>query len=450
MQVGNYPFTTIEPNYGITLYPTPCPCAKYGKMELCAPRYGRCKDGTRFIPVKMLDVAGLVPGASEGKGLGNQFLDDLRQAHVLLHVVDVSGTTNEKGEETVGYDPVNDVEWLRQEIHSWIFNNMWRKWSNIVRRHTATKAVAAHTLQAQLSGYGTRLPQVMQALDTMGVKEPAAMETWDKARVEELVWVFIDVRFPTILVLNKVDMPASDQNIARICKRYPDAKMVPTSALAECFLRKMKAQEYIDYTEGSEYFYTKEDEDVDPQVAERLKPPDDRIVGRLERIRDLVLFRYGGTGVQLAVKTAVEIKGMLPVYHVKNLNSMSCDKGGGSIFRDCYLIAPGTTVRELAGQIHPDMEKHFLYAEGPNGMRMGEDEVITKQNNIIKFTTAVSDSSSSSGGTSSSAAAAAHVSIHGHHLWLVDCPAMNILAILARWIQNTSQASYLLNGGHFR
>lgn len=96
---------------------------------------GKCVKGIRQIPVKMLDVAGLVPGilyfsnewsiysfigASEGKvlhnynsrifrilnetkGLGNQFLDDLRHADVLLHVIDCSGTTNEKGENTTGY-----------------------------------------------------------------------------------------------------------------------------------------------------------------------------------------------------------------------------------------------------------------------------------------------------------------------------------------------------------
>jgi hypothetical protein len=51
------------------------------------------------------------------QGLGNKFLDDLRHAHVLLHIVDVSGRTNEKGEETRGYDPLRDVDWLQDEIH---------------------------------------------------------------------------------------------------------------------------------------------------------------------------------------------------------------------------------------------------------------------------------------------------------------------------------------------
>lgn len=49
------------------------------------------------MPIELLDVAGLVPGAHEGKGLGNKFLDDLRHADALIHVVDVSGTTDAEG-----------------------------------------------------------------------------------------------------------------------------------------------------------------------------------------------------------------------------------------------------------------------------------------------------------------------------------------------------------------
>jgi ribosome-binding ATPase YchF (GTP1/OBG family) len=65
-KVGNYPFTTIKPNHGVAYYPTKCPCVRFGKQDQCRPRYGRCVNGTRYVPVRMLDVAGLVPGASEG------------------------------------------------------------------------------------------------------------------------------------------------------------------------------------------------------------------------------------------------------------------------------------------------------------------------------------------------------------------------------------------------
>ena len=71
-QVGNYPITTIEPNTGISYYLTECPSVKRHCSEKCSPIYGFCKHGQRQIPVKLLDVAGLIPGASEGAGLGNK------------------------------------------------------------------------------------------------------------------------------------------------------------------------------------------------------------------------------------------------------------------------------------------------------------------------------------------------------------------------------------------
>eukprot|EP01117_Protostelium_nocturnum_P009887 TRINITY_DN3522_c0_g1_i5.p1 TRINITY_DN3522_c0_g1~~TRINITY_DN3522_c0_g1_i5.p1 ORF type:complete len:255 (-),score=24.87 TRINITY_DN3522_c0_g1_i5:395-1159(-) len=253
----------------------------------------------------MLDVAGLVPGASEGKGLGNKFLDDLRTAHVLLHIVDASGQTNEKGEVSKGYDPINDVQWLMDEIHSWIFNNLWKKWTNIVRRHTATKSSAATTLQLQFSGYGANLAIVQKSLDNLAIKEPSEIESWDREFVERVVKSFMDVRFPTIVVLNKIDQPDADSNILRICQKYSPDNIVCTSALAECFLRKMAKEGYIKYTEGSEFFDTFEDEG---NGEKKLRQADEKIMGRLEKVRDMVLFRYGSTGVQSAIKKAVDTK----------------------------------------------------------------------------------------------------------------------------------------------
>ncbi|KAF9580746.1 hypothetical protein BGW38_002479 [Lunasporangiospora selenospora] len=225
-KVGNYPFTTIRPNYGI----------------------GKCVNGKRFVPIQIMDVAGLVPGASEGQGLGNQFLDDLRHANALIHVVDVSGTTDASGKETIGYDPIGDIEWLRSEIHSWIFGNIFKKW-----------------------------PQI---------------------------------------ALNKVDLPDSDKNISKIMRKYGQSKVVLSSALAESFLKKMHKQKFIRYEEGTDIVETLEDlPDSD------LKPLDEKIKSRIEKVQDLVLYRYGSTGVQDVVLKAVEVLGLVPTYPVKSLTT---------------------------------------------------------------------------------------------------------------------------------
>lgn len=133
-------------------------------------------NGRRSVPIELLDVAGLVPGAHEGKGLGNKFLDDLRHADALIHVVDASGTTDAEGKVTRGYDPSVDIAWLRSEIVAWIKGNLWEKWGSIKRRHIAVKATAVETLQAQFSGYGSTAAVVARTLDKLALKEP--LEEW--------------------------------------------------------------------------------------------------------------------------------------------------------------------------------------------------------------------------------------------------------------------------------
>src|SRR5512137_919079 len=94
-QIANYPFTTIEANRGVGFVKAKCPHVDF-KVQ-CTPRTSKCEEGIRFVAVELIDVAGLVPGAHEGKGMGNKFLDDLRQASALVHVVDASGCTDAEG-----------------------------------------------------------------------------------------------------------------------------------------------------------------------------------------------------------------------------------------------------------------------------------------------------------------------------------------------------------------
>ncbi|KAF9540035.1 hypothetical protein EC957_004702 [Mortierella hygrophila] len=392
-KVGNYPFTTIKPNNGIAYFPIECPCKRFNKTRLCAPRYGRCIDGKRFVPIQILDVAGLVPGASEGQGLGNQFLDDLRHANALIHVVDVSGTTDANGKETVGYDPIGDIEWLRGEVHSWILGNLNKRWSQIVRRHVAVKASTAETLHNQFSGYGATLSLVQKSLDRSGVKEP--MDTWEKETILKVVDAFLDERFPTVIALNKIDLPDSDKNISKIMRKYDQNKIVLSSALAETFLRKLHKQKFIHYEEGTDNVQTKED-----MPDSDLKPLDEKLQNRIEKVQDLVLYRYGSTGVQDVVLKAVEILGLVPAFPVKSLTTFANTNGKG-VFRDCVLLWPGTTVLEFADIVHPEIAKHYLGAETIGNRKIGEDDVITQENNIICFKTSQATHSSAAGAPAS-------------------------------------------------
>ncbi|ETV95289.1 hypothetical protein H310_11190 [Aphanomyces invadans] len=388
-KVGNFPFTTIEPNEGITYYTTECPCKSRGKSGLCKPRYGQCVGGTRHIPVKLLDVAGLIPGASEGAGLGNKFLDDLRHAHVLMHIIDVSGTTNEKGETTIGYNPLNDADWLTTEIHNWVFNNLWKRWGSIARRHSATQSTLRATFQGQLSGYGASVATILAMLNSMGdaVKEPCVLTTWGEAEVHALVDAFLTQRFPTILVLNKADIGNdTDKNIERIVDKYGGDRCFVASAASEVFLRNMHTKRHIMYEPG-DMVYTTSDDDAS------LLPLLPKMSARLDQVSDMVLFRYGSTGVRAAINAAVALSNMVVVYPVKSLKNLTTVEG--DVFGHAILVRAGTTVREVAYVLSPVVGANYLYAEGEDGRRLSEDDAVS-MNLIVKFTTVASKDASTS------------------------------------------------------
>lgn len=377
-KTGNFPFTTIEPNEGISAYLVDCACKSLGKVDQCSPRYGKCVNGVRHVPIKLLDVAGLIPGASKGAGLGNKFLNDLSQAHVFLHVIDISGKTNEKGEETIGYDPINDAEWLRTEIHQWVFTNLYSKWDSIVRRHQATQSSLAATFSAQLSGYSASQSLINTVLTHLELKDPCDLREWDENQLHRLVSGFLNFRFPTLLVLNKADQPGdTDRNIERVIDQYGQDKCFVASAAAECFLLAATKQDFIRYEPGEMTYTTHQDDKT-------LKPLEKKIEKRLERISDMVLFRYGSTGVRAAINRAVEISNTIVVYPVKNLTSFVAHDGG--VLGLALLMKRGSTVREVAAKmLKGSVEMKFSHAEAQDGRRLADDEPLEASCVVLKI-----------------------------------------------------------------
>ncbi|MEM5871399.1 MAG: GTPase, partial [Candidatus Aenigmatarchaeota archaeon] len=147
VEISNRIFTTINPNHAIGFVRTECPEKKLNVK--CKPNFGYCRNGIRFIPVELIDVAGLVPGAHMGKGLGLKFLDDLRQADAFIHVIDVSGSTNENGEPVAPgtHDPVKDVKFLEEEIGFWFFSLLKRNWDKFSKEVEMQKKDLVVSLQ---------------------------------------------------------------------------------------------------------------------------------------------------------------------------------------------------------------------------------------------------------------------------------------------------------------
>jgi len=374
-------FTTIDPQRAIGYLQIDCACARFGVEERCKPNYGACHSGRRSVPIELLDVAGLVPGAHEGKGLGNKFLDDLRHADALIHVVDVSGTTDAEGKVTRGYDPSQDIVWLRSEIVQWVLGNLMQKWGSVRRRHIAVKATAVETLQGQFSGYGSNAAVVARTLDRMGLREP--LEHWSDATVAKVVNAFADEKFPTIIALNKIDHADADKNIAKIAKMQDPSTIVLCSAISEVFLRKLAKQGFVKYTEGSEFVDTREDllADGDPEGG-GLKEMDEKLKGRVENLKDLVLYRFGSTGVVQVLSKAAELLGLVPVFPVRNISTFSSGQAGSNaVFRDCVLVKKGTTVAEVARKVMGDAP--LAYVEGAGGARVSPDDLVSVGKNDV-------------------------------------------------------------------
>ncbi len=103
---ANYPFCTIEPNKAVV----PVPDARVDALaEIVQPKR------ILYSTVDFVDIAGLVKGASKGEGLGNQFLENIRQTEVILHVVrcfDNSDIVHVDG----AIDPIRDIETIETEL----------------------------------------------------------------------------------------------------------------------------------------------------------------------------------------------------------------------------------------------------------------------------------------------------------------------------------------------
>lgn len=375
-KVGAFPFTTIDPNKATGYLEVECACKRVGKQDHCKPNYGYCRNGTRGVPVMLLDVAGLVPNAHLGRGLGNKFLSDLTEADCLIHIVDVSGTTNAEGKETRGYDPLQDIEWLQDEIFRWILGNLTEKWGSVVRRHTATKCSTLDTLCKQLGGYYATKQLIAKALDRHPGLPP--LQEWDDATVEAVVKLFMAVKFPTVLALNKMDHPDADKNVSKIMLKYRDLKCVLTSSLTEVFLRKLASQNFIQYEPGTEFVDTAEDL---PDAG--LRELDDKLAARIELIRDLVLYRFGSTGTTLLLQAAAQLLDLVPVFPVRNIHTFG-GASGPNVFRDCVLVKRGTPVISVARKIMGDVT--IAAIEGVGGIRVGEEDTVdVGKNDILSF-----------------------------------------------------------------
>jgi ribosome-binding ATPase YchF (GTP1/OBG family) len=354
--VASYPFTTIDANHAVAYASCRCPCQELGVQ--CNPKNSRCIDGTRLIPVELIDVAGLVPGAHEGRGLGNKFLDDLRQARAFLHVIDASGSTDEEGRpvEPGSHDPLEDVQFLEDEITMWLYGILEKNWERLLRKAASEKLDMNRIIHEQLSGTGITPEDIIEA----SRKVEADVYSWGKDELLEFLDELLRIAKPMLIVANKADIPEARKNIERLMDSYPH--VVPASAEAELALRRASEAGIISYTPGAGDF-----EIVDGSGLT------DRQRAALEYIRENVLEVYGSTGVQEAINRAVfDLLDMIVVFPVEDEHHFTDQRG--NVLPDALLVPRGSGPRDLAYLIHTEIGDSFMHAvDARKGMRVAAD-----------------------------------------------------------------------------
>ncbi|MDO8339762.1 MAG: redox-regulated ATPase YchF [Candidatus Burarchaeum sp.] len=357
--IANYPFTTIQANVGIAYVRARCPCKGFGVK--CSPKNAACIDGMRLVPTKIIDVAGLVPGAHEGRGLGNKFLDDLRTARAIIQVVDVSGTTDIEGKAVQGADPIKEVDMLEEEMARWV--------AGIIKRGTGTrKMVKAEEMAVLLSGLGIAREHVNAACDAVGQQHDEIAFENDGGLLEFSKALRKKAK-PLLIAANKIDLPGAEKNAAALMEVVGKENMIGCYADGELALRKAERAGIINYVPGAARF--------------EMMNADARQASALEKIQ-AVMERNNGTGVQQAIdRAAFGLLGLIVVYPVEDETRLSDQKG--NVLPDAFLIRKGSTPIDLAREIHTDLAEKFICAvDVKKGRKMGKEHVL-EDGDVVKI-----------------------------------------------------------------
>ncbi len=360
--VASYPFTTIKANKGIGYVSVRCVCREIGIED--NPVNSACIEGNRLIPVELIDCAGLVPGAWQGRGLGNQFLDEVMRVDSLIHVVDASGSTDSEGRSCPpgSHNPPDDVAFLEEEIDRWLYEILKKDWLKISRRVESSSEQLEIILEDRLSGLAIERGNIRYAIKEVGLN-PKKPTGWDEDALLKFISELRGASKPMLIAANKLDIDTAEDNLKPLGETgYP---IVPCCAEAELALRKAAQAGFIKYLPGEKSFTIREEHSLNVKQREAL-----------ESIKVKILDKWGSTGIQEAINKAfLDLLGMIVVYPVQDPDKLTDHEG--RILPEAHLVPSGTTAKKFASIIHTELGEGFLYAiEVKSGNRVGEDHLL--------------------------------------------------------------------------
>ncbi|NQV08938.1 redox-regulated ATPase YchF [Candidatus Woesearchaeota archaeon] len=369
VEIANYPFTTIDKNEGVGFVKSDCVEKDFNVK--CNPKFGYCMDKKRFVPVKIIDVAGLVPGAHEGKGRGNQFLDDLRQADVLIHVIDVSGSTNDQGDPVKpgSYNPSNDIKFLEFEIDMWFFGLLKKSWEKFARQVKQEREEIVKAVAKQFSGLKVTEDLVKELIGKLNLgNDPTS---WSDDNLKDFAKELRKRTKPMIVACNKIDVHGAVEKFKNLKKEFPDHLLIACSSESELALREAAKHEMIKYVPGENNFEITDESKLDENQKRGLK------------FLKHFLENHKTTGVQNVLdETVFNLLKHIVVYPVAT-NKLE-DKDG-NILPDAFLVPENTTAVEFAYKIHSDIGDNFIKAVDLKTKQViGKDHVL-KNNDVVEI-----------------------------------------------------------------
>jgi ribosome-binding ATPase YchF (GTP1/OBG family) len=370
-EIANYPFTTIEANHGVMFVRKPCPCKDFDLK--CTPNNSKCINGTRFVPIEAIDVAGLVPDAFKGRGLGNKFLDDLRQAHAFIHIVDASGSADSEGNPCgLGqHDSLKDVEFLETEITMWLFNIIKKDWDTIARRSELEAKKLEDMFAEKLTGLGITEDHIHRAVRDLqlDISKPTKWTDEELINFSDIIRKYSK---PMLIAYNKCDIATDELMLKAETLRKKGFIVVPTSAESELALSNAAKKGLIDYTPGSNSLEIVKSDELNEKQKKAL-----------EYIKNHVLLKYGSTGIQKCIEEAVKMLDLIVVYPVEDETHLK-DKQD-RILPDAHFMKNGSTAKDLAYKVHSDLGDNFIRAIDARTKRIIGADYKLKDGDVIRI-----------------------------------------------------------------
>jgi len=295
-QAANYPFCTIEPNVGRVAVPD----ERLDKIAAIAKSAQEIETQIEFV-----DIAGLVRGASQGEGLGNQFLANIREVDAIVHVLrcfEGGDVTHVEGR----VDPVADAETVETELMLADLDSLERRVPNLVKK--AQQGDKEAKIEASVLG---------QALELLRASKPARLtQPKDVEEEKALQRAQLLTAKPVLYVCNVDEGDAADGNALsqRVFDKaaQENARAVVVSAAIEAEIATLPGEE------------------------------------REAFLSDLGL---NETGLARVIKAGYELLGLITFFTAGPKESRA------------WTVRNGAKAPEAAGAIHSDFERGFIRAE---------------------------------------------------------------------------------------